>query len=156
MRGYRYALALANDEWLANDLLGEACLAMVKAGARWSEAYLLATVRSKFVDHCRARGRKRGQPVSLNGLEATMSLVAVANARQHERSSGDRLDRALALLRPGEREALYLHAVAGMTAKQIARMTGRPRSTALSQLQRGRARILEHMSGTDSKERCNG
>ena len=155
VRGYRYALALTNDEWVANDLLGEACLAIVKAGARWSEAYLLATVRSKFVDHCRARGRTRGQPVSLNGLEGTVSPIAVANQLRHETRAGHRLDRALSVLRPEEREALYLHAVAGMTAKQIARMTGQPRSTVLSQIQRGRARILEHMAGTAGKVPCN-
>ncbi|MHC5114658.1 MAG: RNA polymerase sigma factor [Planctomycetota bacterium] len=150
VRGYRYALALTNDEWVACDLLGEACVAVAKAGGRWDEAYLLSAVRSRFIDHCRATGRERA---ARNGMPAAEAATPPPPPRL---TSSDDLERALTLLRPEEREALYLHAVVGMTAKQIAHMTGGSRSTVLSLLQRGRRRVAEHLGAPSEEVRSDG
>ena len=55
------------------------------------------------------------------------------------------LDRALAALRPEEREVLFLHAVTGLTAREIATISDQLRSTVLSLLQRGRRKVRERM-----------
>ncbi len=156
VRGYRYAFALTNDRWDADELLAEACLAIVSARARWDEAYLLAAVRSKFVDHCRAAARGRKRAASANGRRRSPVEFSDPDRGLDEAEQEGRLERSLSLLRPDEREALYLHAVAGMTVQQIATMTGHPRSTVLSRLQRGRARILEQMQETRHEVRSDG
>ena len=55
------------------------------------------------------------------------------------------LDRALATLRPQEREVLFLHAVTGLTAREIATINDQSRSTVLSLLQRGRNKVRQRM-----------
>jgi RNA polymerase sigma factor (sigma-70 family) len=64
-------------------------------------------------------------------LEEPAAPVAAENG-----SIGD-LNLLLGLLRPVEREALYLHHVEGYTAQEIAELTGTPRNTILSLLNRG-------------------
>ena len=142
---YRYALALTHDEWLANDLLGDACLSVLRAGGPLDNAYLLKAVRSRFIDHCRRTG---GQPqtVSLNG-----AACPPARPQRDAHDDGDAattLDRALSALRPEEREVLFLHAVTGLTAKEIAAISGQSRSTVLSLLQRGRSKVRQRMETT--------
>lgn len=143
---YRYALALSRDEWLANDLLGDACLSVLQAGGPLENAYLLKAVRSRYIDHCRRSGGERSRVVSLNGQ-------ACPPARQ-ERVAHDAadaattLDRALAALRPEEREVLFLHAVTGLTAREIAAISDQSRSTVLSLLQRGRNKVRQRMETT--------
>ena len=48
----------------------------------------------------------------------------------------DDLAALLAALRPGEREAIYLHHVEGRTAEEVGVLTGQPRGTVLSLLHR--------------------
>ena len=144
---YRYALALTHDEWLANDLLGDACLSVLRAGGPLDNAYLLKAVRSRFIDHCR---RTVGQPqaVSLNGAACP---PARPQRDAHAHDDGDAataLDGALSALRPEEREVLFLHAVTGLTAKEIAAISGQSRSTVLSLLQRGRNKVRQRMETT--------
>jgi RNA polymerase sigma-70 factor, ECF subfamily len=53
---------------------------------------------------------------------------------------------AMALLDDGKRSALVLHELEGMTAEQIARSQGRPLSTVLSRLARGRRALAQLLS----------
>jgi len=46
-------------------------------------------------------------------------------------------------LRPNEREALYLNAVEGYTAREIAKQTDMPRNTVLSLIFRARKKLAE-------------
>ncbi len=140
---YRYALALTRDEWLANDLLGDACLSVLRADGPLENAYLLKAVRSRFIDHCRRAGGEQSRVVSLNG-EACPPARPEREAH-HDADEATPLDRALAALRPEEREVLFLHAVTGLTAKQIATISNQSRSTVLSLLQRGRSKVRERM-----------
>ena len=56
-------------------------------------------------------------------------------------SDRERVAWALSLLRPDEREVLFLAAVEGYTAQEIGEMTERPRGTVLSLLHRARQRV---------------
>jgi RNA polymerase sigma-70 factor (ECF subfamily) len=147
LRAYRYALALTHDEWLANDLLGEACLSVLKAKGPLADHYLLKAVRSRFIDHCRRPSTPR--EVSLNGA----ATVAAEDppGRTDAGETPETLERALAALRPQEREAIFLHAVAGLTVREIAGICELPRGTVLSLLQRGRRKVAERLGHPDGK-----
>jgi RNA polymerase sigma factor (sigma-70 family) len=54
---YRYALSLAHDRTEAEDLLQDACMAVVRGGSTWNKPYLFATIRNRFIDRYR-RNRK--------------------------------------------------------------------------------------------------
>ena len=143
---YRYALALTHDEWLANDLLGDACVSVLRAAGPLDNAYLLKAVRSRFIDDCRRNGGGRPRVVSLNGAcnpPARPERIGHGTA-----DAAATLDHALAALRPEEREVLFPHAVTGLTAKEIATISDQPRSTVLSLLQRGRGKVREMMQTT--------
>ncbi len=143
---YRYALALTHDEWIANDLLGDACLSVLRADGPLDTAYLIKAVRSRFIDHCRRTGGERSRVVSLNGDGCP---PARSDPEAHDDAdAATALDRALAALRPEEREVLFLHAVTGLTAKEIATISDRSRSTVLSLLQRGRSKVRQRMATT--------
>jgi RNA polymerase sigma factor (sigma-70 family) len=143
---YRYALALTHDEWLAHDLLGDACLSVLRADGPLDNAYLLTAVRSRFIDHCRRAGDGQHRVVSLQGEACPPARPdRVGHA---DPDAATTLDHALAALRPEEREALFLHAVTGLTAREIATISDQPRSTVLSLLQRGRNKVRERMETT--------
>ena len=55
----------------------------------------------------------------------------------------EEMDAALGRLRIEEREALYLAAVEGYTASEIAELTDRPRGSVLSLLHRAKARLRD-------------
>lgn len=147
---YRYALALTHDEALADDVLQEACLSLLKARAGWSQAYLLTAVRTRFIDHCRAAGRdaEAGPKLRLHDGGNERSPVEQADRRAV-------LHDALGRLRSEEREVLFLHAAAGYSAGSIGVMTGQPRSTVLTLLQRGQRKLSE-MLRRDAAEVCHG
>lgn len=148
---FRYALALTHDEALADDVLQEACLGLLSAGADWNERYLLTAVRTRFVDHCRGT-RRAAEAAEAHRLRiaevAPVDPVGVQDCRA-------RLHAALGRLRPEEREVLFLHAAAGCSAGRIGALTDRPRSTVLSLLQRSR-RKLSRMLRPDAAEVCHG
>ncbi len=154
--GYRYALALTHDEGLADELLQEACLSMLTARASWDERYLVTAIRTRHIDHHRRRRSQRFAMESANHvlrLRAEDAAQPSATRQVHEDQSA-RLHEALGRLRSEEREALFLHIVAGHSAGRIATLTGRPRSTVLSLLQRGRHK-LSAMLSQDTSEACS-
>ena len=51
--GFRYAFSLSHDRSEAEDLLQEACVSILGAGAPWDRAYLFTTIRNRFIDRYR-------------------------------------------------------------------------------------------------------
>lgn len=135
--GYRYALSLSHQAAEAEDLLQDACLAILGSGAKWERAYLFATIRNRFIDRYR-RNRKilflslDSDDHHVDAEQAWISSDVLLNGQ---------LDRALATLRPEEREALFLATVEGYTAEEIGELTSRPRGTILSLLHRAKAKM---------------
>lgn len=137
---YRYALSLAHDPAAAEDLVQEACIAVLSMGASWGKPYLFTTIRNRFIDHYR-----RSQRVLFVPLDGGDDL-----ADDHDRADelpdvlqSGAIDRALGVLRVEERETLYLAIVEGYTAQEIADFTGRPRGTVLSLLHRTKRKLRE-------------
>ena len=143
-RGYRYALSLTHDESRAEDLLQDAFVSILRRGSRCSAAYLFTTLRNRFIDLYRRERLVVMQPLEETGDEAMLALDA-----DDAWVDPERLDQALATLRPQEREAIYLAAVEDYTAREIADLTGRPRGTVLSLIHRARAKLRAYFEARE-------
>lgn len=147
-RGYRYALSLAHDAAEAEDLLQDACLSILGAGAKWECSYLFATIRNRFID--RYRRNRKILFLSLEAEDGVSDDVKDENWDSADVLLNGQLDRALASLRAEERETLFLAVVEGYTAEEIAELTSRPRGTILSLLHRTKAKLRDVL-GKDRK-----
>ncbi|MCM2316296.1 MAG: RNA polymerase sigma factor [Thermoanaerobaculia bacterium] len=150
-RGFRYAYSLTHDRAEAEDLLQEACVSILGASAPWDKAYVFTTIRNRFIDRYR-----RNQKVLFLPLEGERDgemvepRFAIEGWEAPDYLGNGQLDRALAALRPEERETIYLAVVEGYTAQEIAGMTGRPRGTILSLLHRTRQKLRRLLEGEDA------
>jgi RNA polymerase sigma-70 factor (ECF subfamily) len=139
-RGYRYAMALTHDLTRAEDLLQDSWVAVLQAGGAQTIGYLFRSIRSRFINQCR---RERLVPM-LQLDEATERglLDGTENVNDGQvRASDESLEKGLARLRPIEREALFLAAVEGYTAQEIANLTQQGRGTVLSLIHRAKAKM---------------
>jgi len=149
-KGYRYALALTHHPEDAEDLVQEAWLNLCRRyGKVESNAVLFTAVRNLFVDQCR-----RKKVVQFESLDEPESPEVAELTESQPGLQGD-LDTLLAVLRPVEREALFLHYYEGRTAEEIGKITSQPRGTVLSLLHRAIAKLRETVVQVDGKSRCN-
>jgi RNA polymerase sigma-70 factor (ECF subfamily) len=141
--GYRYALSLTREKSSAEDLLQEAWLAKLKAKGPTNKPYLFTAIRSRYINMYR-----RDQLVSIVALNEFAELgdplfeqeqLAIENDHDYAE-----LEAALATLRPVERETLYLMAVEGYTAQEVADLTSQPRNTVLSLNYRARQKARRY------------
>jgi len=145
--GYRYALSLTHCEHDAEDLVQQACLRVYRSRGRLvSRSYLFAAVRNLFIDQCRRRDVLRIE--SLNQTEVVDAGADHAAAL----ANSDDIESLLAMLRPEEREVLYLNCVEEFSAAEIGRLMGKPRGTVLSLLSRSKARLAEHRERLETEE----
>ena len=132
--GYRYALSLTHHHYDAEDLVQQAWMKCHHRYGRVKNRTLLyTTIRNLFYDQCR-----RGKIVVFESIDGHPEPQV--ETQEHTHASAD-LDVLLAGLRVEEREALYLNAVEGHTAREIAEQTGTPRNTILSHLHRARRKL---------------
>jgi len=148
--GYRYALALTHHPEDAQDLVQEAWLNLCRRYGRVeSNALLFTAVRNLFVDQCR-----RKKIVQFESLDQPEPPELPAINDEEPGLKGD-LATLLAVLRPVERETLFLHYYLGHTADEIAQLTGQPRGTVLSLLRRAIAKLREAANHPGPQTRCN-
>ncbi|MHC4992506.1 MAG: RNA polymerase sigma factor, partial [Planctomycetota bacterium] len=91
-------------------------------------------------DHIRRACRDHA---ATNGQARQARAERVPECERDQRT--ERLEVALQRLRPEEREVLFLHVVAGLSVREITRVTRKPRGTILSLLQRGRNKLREQV-----------
>ena len=139
-QGYRYALALAHDETDAEDLLHDAWLRLHGAGKSPDKAYFLRIIRNLFIDRTRQR---RLIPLTGQAAETNETDQVDDSLLEVDRES---LRRALGELRAEERESLYLQAVEGYTAQEIADLSGQSRGTVLSLIHRAKIKMRRLLS----------
>jgi RNA polymerase sigma-70 factor (ECF subfamily) len=145
-RGYRYALALTHDSNRAEDLLHDAVVSVLRRRPLDNAGYLLTTIRNRFIDLYRRERLVVMHPLDESSEDALEQLDEADPTLDPER-----LEQALATLRPPEREAIYLSAAEGYTAQEIADLTGRSRGTVLSLVHRARLKMRRFLS-PDSME----
>ncbi len=149
IRGYRYAFSLTHDPAQAEDLLQDAWVAVLRAGGPQNRAYLFSAIRSRFLDQ-----KRRAQLVVITTLNENDLQETQSTERTDEMIFADTemLEKALAILRPVEREALLLSELEGYTAQEIADLTGNPRGTVLSLIHRSRQKLKKHLLSQAEKE----
>ncbi|MEO0794380.1 MAG: RNA polymerase sigma factor [Verrucomicrobiota bacterium] len=139
-RAYRYALSLTHHHYDAEDLVQQAWMKCHhKYGKVKNRTILYTTIRNLFYDQCR-----RGKIIT---FEAIDDEIDFNQSPDSSIAPGMDLDLLLAHLRVEEREALYLNAVEGHTAQEIAQISGTSRNTVLSLMHRARQKLRRLISG---------
>ena len=127
---YAYALWLGASPHRAEDLVQDVFLALaakpqILAKAKRPKAYLIRTLRNRWID--RHRGERRRGESSLETEPSSSSDPASLLAWDTRSDGGthQRLDveRALEQLPTEQREVVYLHHFAGFTFKEVGRIT---------------------------------
>lgn len=137
--GYRYALSFVDNRQDAEDLVHDAWLQVYRKYGPFSNKYLLyRTVHNLFIDHYRKQ-----KPFSFEPLENHPELAAEQADVLLEDVTKEEVQSALALLRPEERQAIFLNYYEGYSASQIAKLNNMPRSSVLSLLQRGKQKMAK-------------
>lgn len=149
-RAFRFAFSLTHDMSDAEDLVQDAWLAVLKADGPRTAPYLMASVRSRFIDQWR---RKRVvEMVALEPEHHAASAVAGADLWADDRplrALSGAVEKALARLSADERASLYLSAVEGYSAREIADLLDRPRGTILSMLFRSREKLRRILAASE-------
>lgn len=150
--GYRYALSLTHDKACAEDIVQDAWLAVLKAKGPHSRPYFFSAVRSRFLNL-----NKREQLVTVVALDDVPQIEEQEDVSNSLDAMGyleyPLLEEALDRLRGVEREALFLMAVEGYTAKEIAAFTKQPRGTVLSHIHRAKQKIRQFLATHDVEVR---
>ncbi len=150
--GYRYALSLTHDKVRAEDVVQDAWLAVLKAKGPHSRPYLFSAVRSRFLNL-----NKREQLVTVVALDDVPQMEEQVDVTNSLDAMGyleyPLLEEALDSLRSVEREALFLMAVEGYTANEIATFTKQPRGTVLSHIHRAKQKIRRFLATHDVEVR---
>jgi len=147
---FRYGFSLTHDEDAAYDLLQDALeISLRKApdDAAAATRYVQSIMRNRFIDqyrrdHCHptvSYDDNDKQPVIIDPRVLEDIVIA-----EHE------VESIMAMLEPLERELLFLWAVEGCTAQEIADRTDRPRGTVLSRIHRLRQKILRQQADAGS------
>lgn len=144
-RGYSYALSLARNPSLAEDLVQEACVSILRSKATICEQTMIVAVRSRWYDN----RRRFGAGVRLMGR-----LIALTEQRNGGAFTGDgeadpELADALRALRDVERESLYLMYGRGFSATEIAEIMQRPRGSVLSTIARARLKLKRALESVE-------
>ncbi|NIP39643.1 MAG: RNA polymerase sigma factor [Candidatus Dadabacteria bacterium] len=143
--GYRYALSLTNNGHDAEDLVQEAFVKIIGKNKDVSKTYFYKTIKSLFIDKYR-----RESLVLFDTEQAEQDSHSEDSSDEDLAMSAEHMEMSLEILRPFEREVLFLSAVEEYTAEEIAKMMDRPRGTVLSLIHRSKIkirdkiRILEH------------
>ncbi len=138
-RGFRYALALTHDRTGAEDLVHEALVSLLRSRGPRTAPYFFTVIRSRFIDQ---RRLDEGLPTE-SFEDVDEARVAKVFESEEQAIDQEALERALARLRPQEREVLMLSCVEDLTCAQIAEVFGRPRGSVTSLLSRAQHKLRE-------------
>lgn len=137
--GYRYAFSFTDNRHDAEDLVHDAWLQAYNKYGLFTNKYLLyRTIHNLFIDRYR-----KIKPFSFEPLEDHPELASEQADMLLEDVSKEEVQSALSLLRPEERQAIFLNYYEGYSASQIAKLNKMPRSSVLSLLQRGKQKMAK-------------
>jgi len=145
--GYRYALSLTHNSTRAEDILQDAWYSVLHADGPRNKPYIFRAIRSRFINQY-----KRDLLIPLVPLDdINEEDYSTHDTPFHHQAYNDEyLEQALSTLRTAEREALFLTAVEGYTAQEVAELTDQPRGTILSMLHRSRVKIKKYYQTIDT------
>ena len=138
--GFRYAYSLCHQQADAEDLLHDAWLKLSVGDKTISRGLLFTCIRHLFIDKYR-----RDNLINID-IDLQISELPMNDVSFESPVSTDALQQALSLLRPAEREILFLHSVEEYTAAEIAQLTQSNRGTILSSLFRSKRKLKKLLS----------
>ena len=155
---YAFAAGMVGDRWLAEDIVQEAFIELVRHigridAERGSRAWLFRVARNRAIDALRKRAPEvrsaepapTGGPVrqAQGGLAEGADERAVASPADALMGDEQRaaVAKALERLEPREREVLMLHFYGDLTFREVAAVVKRPLGTVLWLAQRGLGRL---------------
>jgi RNA polymerase sigma-70 factor (ECF subfamily) len=144
-RLYRYAYSLSAQPDDAYDLLQSALEKHLRSKPNQSleneSAYVRKIIRNQFIDQAR-----RQQCVPFETLEDADTLALDTMPLDSLLIQNELIEAIWAMLNTAEREILFLWAVEGHTASEIAIEINAPRGTILSRIYRLRQKITTHFA----------
>jgi len=145
---YRYAHALCAHAEMAEDLVHEGWLRVVKKhGPKPDKALLFRVIRNLFIDDLRHRNR-----FPSDSLDEQIMIDQTANDPSYYASEDRVLAQGLDQLRSIEREVLFLWVFEGHTAAEIATLTAQSRGTVLSQIHRTKGKLKKHLDQHENQQ----
>ena len=150
---YRYCLCLTRHSPAAEDLLQTAIERWLSRAAKpqYPKAYLRTIIRNQFIDDCRRLKRIDFEPIDEHAPALLDETCMEQVALQH-----DLIEYLFSQLNAAEREVLYLWAVEGFSAAEIANDLGQPRGTILSRLHRIKIKAVEIMQSETATTQSHG
>lgn len=157
---HHVALRLTRNRAEAEDVVQEAFLRAFRSFDRFNpgtncRAWLFTILRNVFLNRVRSRGREvlEAEMGGLDQVEMTTDTEVGRNPEEQFLQTmlhGD-VDRALAALPLGFREAVLLVDIEGLTYREVAEVLACPIGTVMSRLSRGRA-LLRRALGRFARE----
>ena len=144
---YRYSYALTVDRDNAYDLLQTAVEKYLNKPAQKSDSilpYIRKIIRNQFIDDARRAKRVVFEPIE-NIETVALDTMTLDNLMINEELA----EMAWSVLNTAEREMMFLCAIEGYTAAEIASETDTPRGTVLSRIYRIRHKVMEAFKGYD-------
>ena len=153
-QGYRYALALTANTHLAEDVLQEAWLSVLRAQGphppiKFTKAYLFTAIRSRFFNHYKKEQRIALVPLDEDSFGNNEDIAT--DEILFEPVPAASLHQALDKLRNVEREVFYLYAVEEYTSTEIAALLKTNRGTITNLIFRTRKK-LQSLLATEFKQ----
>jgi RNA polymerase sigma-70 factor, ECF subfamily len=137
-----FALLLARDRTLANDLVQEAVLRALTHAEQFQrgtnfKAWISAILRNSYFNE--VRRRRRASPVDID----TLGNALTVNGGQEEHMQMREFEHAFQTLPDSQREALTLVGASGFSYEEAARISGCAVGTVKSRVSRARLRLQE-------------
>jgi RNA polymerase sigma-70 factor (ECF subfamily) len=142
---YTLAVRILRDAALAQDAVQDAFLTAWRTAPSFdprrgtAATWLMTLVHRRAVDVVRREDRRRATPLD----DAPVASGDATDEAAEVREQRQRVQRALAVLTPVEREALELAYYAGLSQSEIAERLGVPLGTVKSRMFAGLARLRE-------------
>jgi RNA polymerase sigma-70 factor (ECF subfamily) len=146
---YRYCFSLTNNEAVAFDLLQDGLEAFLRRAPKDLDSpipYLRRLLRNRFIDQVRRSKRFPEQSLDPDDEYLLNNTLGIGlQVLENESIASRDLEIIWELLNSDEREILYLWALQGMTAAEIAVQIEVPRNSVLSRIHRLRQKIRRHL-----------
>ncbi|MCL1140515.1 RNA polymerase sigma factor [Shewanella pneumatophori] len=150
---YRYCYCLTANTSQAEDLLQSAIERWLTSSAtpEYIGAYIRKIIRNQFIDNCR-----RNNLVDFEPLEENAPALLGESCLEDIEIQHNLLEYLFEQLNAAEREVLYLWAIEGYSAAEIAIDLEQPRGTILSRLHRVKVKAAQLMVSAHAKQQIRG
>lgn len=143
-RLWRYALVLARQPHVADDLVQATCVRALERAAQFSsgsrlDRWLFAILRSIWLNEIRSRRVRSGHGV----VDAESELVFDGEGQVQAEVLAGQVLRRVAALPEAQRETLFLAYVEGLSYREVAEILGVPIGTVMSRLAAARLKLAE-------------